>query len=158
MLPGGLVLLLYAPGRVPPGLRLGGVRGVLATMIAIGFHRAWPTRSSASKGRDAVERREAMLKSMRLHGLDEDALRQFVCKYSGEPLGGVLRDASVTRPNGRPRSLGPRRARSTPPAVRSLARPDRPLDHAKQQASEARERRLLQKIEEQWLEVEASTS
>jgi hypothetical protein len=37
----------------------------------------------ARQRKPALERIEAMLKQMRLRGLDEDALRQFVCRYSG---------------------------------------------------------------------------
>lgn len=128
--------------------------GVLATMIAIGFHRAYDKKLEAER-RDAVEKTEEMLKSMRLHGLDEDALRQFVCKYSGErweefyeTLFGyeakmAARDRWGRAEQGR---LRPRFGAWRDPIVRWI--------DAKQQARrEARERRLLQKIEEKGLEA-----
>ena len=41
-------------------------------------------RKIAAARREPLERVEQMLKSMRLHGLEEDSLRHFVCKYSGQ--------------------------------------------------------------------------
>ena len=41
-------------------------------------------KPSFDLNRTIVEKAEGMLKSMRLHGLNEDTLRQFVCKYAGE--------------------------------------------------------------------------
>ncbi len=110
-----------------------------------------------ASGGTPSKRRKTMLKTMRLHGLDEDALRQFVCKYSGALLGGVLRDALRVRgQNGRPRSLGTRRARSTPPRGSKLWRDPivRWIDGQTSSASAKHaRRRLLQKIEEKSLEA-----
>ncbi len=57
--------------------------GVAAVMVAIGIQTALDKKVDAERG-PAVSNVEGLLRSMRLQGLDEDALRQFVCKYSGE--------------------------------------------------------------------------
>ncbi|WP_406700786.1 protein kinase [Singulisphaera sp. Ch08] len=128
--------------------------GVVAAMIAIGFHIAFDKKVEAER-REPIERTEDMLKSMRLHGLDEDALRQFVCKYSGErweefyeSLFGyeakmVARDQWGRAEQGRLRS---RFGAWRDPLVRWI-------DAKQQSRREARERKLLQKIEEKGLEA-----
>ncbi len=40
-------------------------------------------RQAAAERHEPLQKAEALLRSLRLQGLDEDALRQFVCKYSG---------------------------------------------------------------------------
>ncbi|SIO02645.1 Serine/threonine protein kinase [Singulisphaera sp. GP187] len=128
--------------------------GVVATLIAIGFHRAYDKKLEAER-REAVEKTEDMLKTMRLHGLDEDALRQFVCKYSGdrweefyETLFGyeaklIARDRWGRAEQGRMRT---RFGAWRDPIVRWI-------DAKQQSRREARERRLLKKIEEKGLEA-----
>jgi hypothetical protein len=56
---------------------------VLAVGLAVGFH-FWIDRQLAAQRQEPVARVEQMLRGMRLQGLDEDELRHFVCKYSGE--------------------------------------------------------------------------
>src|SRR6185436_6133542 len=51
--------------------------------VAIAFHFT-VDRFAEAQRRTPAEQVEEMLKQMRLRGLDEAALRQFVCKYSGE--------------------------------------------------------------------------
>jgi hypothetical protein len=55
---------------------------VLAAGLGAAFYFA-VDRPLAAERAAAVERAETMLKGMRLQGLEEDALREFVCKYSG---------------------------------------------------------------------------
>ena len=62
-------------------------------------------RRVARERRPFVQAVEEMLKSMRLKGLEEQQLRQFVCRYSGTRLGGVLRGAlRLRRQARRPRA------------------------------------------------------
>jgi hypothetical protein len=56
--------------------------GLLAIGIAVAFHAAFDRRAEAER-REPLVGVEGMLRSLRLQGLDEDAIRQFVCKYSG---------------------------------------------------------------------------
>jgi eukaryotic-like serine/threonine-protein kinase len=55
---------------------------VVAVGLAIGLHMTWDKMTRADQG-EPVDRVREMLRSMRLKGLDEEALHQFVCKYSG---------------------------------------------------------------------------
>ena len=128
--------------------------GIVAGFIAFGIHRAFDQRIEAERS-ESVRAIEGMLKTMRFHGLDEQALRQFVCKYSGErweelyeTLFGyeamlVARSRWGRDEKGRLRKkFGAWRD----PIIRWI--------EAKQQARrEHRERRLLQKIEERGLEA-----
>jgi serine/threonine protein kinase len=50
--------------------------------IALAIHLSLDVRAAAER-RAPLEQVEGMLRSMRLQGLEEDVLRQFVCKYSG---------------------------------------------------------------------------
>ena len=56
--------------------------GMAAVMLAQGFF--WTIDNLASKDRETYLRQaEHLIKQMRLKGLDENAIRQFVCKFSG---------------------------------------------------------------------------
>jgi hypothetical protein len=56
---------------------------LLAVALAAGFYRTFDAKL-ASQRQEPLDKVQKMLRSMRLQGLEEDALRQFVCKYSGE--------------------------------------------------------------------------
>lgn len=56
---------------------------VLAVLLAVGFSATMD--ASVRRSREMPLRRvEELLRSMRLKGLEESAIRQFVCKYAGE--------------------------------------------------------------------------
>ena len=74
-----LVVVLYLFGWL--WMWIGGC--VLAVALAAGFHYSIDSRI-ASRRSEPLEKVQRMLRSMRLKGLEEDSLRQFVCKYSGE--------------------------------------------------------------------------
>lgn len=60
---------------------------VAAVLAGVALGVAWYfclDRQVAKEWKKPVEEIERMLRSIRLRGLDENALRQFVCKYSGE--------------------------------------------------------------------------
>ena len=59
---------------------LGALLGALALSVAFYF---LVDRRVEKERRGTVEKVEKLLKSLRLRGLEESALRQFVCKYSG---------------------------------------------------------------------------
>src|SRR5262249_58904053 len=125
-----------------------------AGMIALGLHVAIDKKAEAER-RDSIERTEEMLKKMRLAGLDEEALRQFVCKYAGErwedfyeSLFGYEAKLDARDKWGR----GERgRLRKTFGAWRDPI--VRWIDARQQARREAREKKLLQKIEEKSLEA-----
>lgn len=56
---------------------------VLAVLLAAGVSFGLDRKIAADR-REPLDQVERMLKSMRLQGLEEDALRHFVCKYSGQ--------------------------------------------------------------------------
>lgn len=59
------------------------VLGLVAVGVAAGLHATLDRKAEAERAAP-LEQTEAMLRSMRLQGLEEDSLRQFVCKYSGD--------------------------------------------------------------------------
>jgi serine/threonine protein kinase len=56
--------------------------GFLAVGIAVAIHAAFDRHAEAER-RAPVEQVEEMLRTLRAQGRDEDAVRQFVCSYSG---------------------------------------------------------------------------
>jgi serine/threonine protein kinase len=56
---------------------------IAALGVAAGFHFLID-RAVSNQREKPIANTETMLKSMRLRGLDEEALRQFVCKYAGD--------------------------------------------------------------------------
>ncbi len=93
--------------------------GLLAIGIAVAIHAAFDRQAEAER-RVPLEQIEAMLRALRLQGREENALRQFVCVYSGthweefyEALFGYcakrdarLRWGRIERAGSRPRFAG----------------------------------------------------
>jgi hypothetical protein len=73
-----VVMLLIVSGWHWPWF----VACILAIMVALGFHSSIDLMLVRDRT-TPVAQVEAMLKQMRLRGLDEMTMRQFVCKYSG---------------------------------------------------------------------------
>jgi serine/threonine protein kinase len=129
--------------------------GILAIMAAV-YIDATIDRNLEAERRDVVERTQAMLRSLRLAGVDEEALRQFVCKYSGqrweefyEALFGYEAKLVARRNWGRDEH-GRRRPRFAPwrDVISTW------IDEKQQARRAEREKRLLQKIEEKGLEAQ----
>ncbi|HEV3342556.1 MAG TPA: serine/threonine-protein kinase [Pirellulales bacterium] len=57
--------------------------GVAAVLIALGYYMAIDRPVQRAR-RTPLDNAEQLLKKLRLNGLEEDALRQFICKYSGQ--------------------------------------------------------------------------
>ncbi len=57
--------------------------GVAAVLFALAIDTTIGRRAKAERNAP-LEKIDTMLRSMRLQGLDEDAVRQFVCKYTGQ--------------------------------------------------------------------------
>jgi hypothetical protein len=74
-----LLVILYALGWL--WVWIGAA--VVAVLIALGYY-AVVDRPIERKRRVPLASAEQLLKKLRLNGLEEDALRQFVCKYSGQ--------------------------------------------------------------------------
>lgn len=129
--------------------------GILAVLIALGLHFALDRKAEAER-QESVERTLEMLRSMRLQGLDEDLVRQFVCKYSGErweefyeALFGYDAKLAARDRWGRGERGLPRKKFGAwrDPIVQWI--------EAKQRSRrEARERKLFEKIEERSLEAQ----
>ncbi|HVX11775.1 MAG TPA: protein kinase [Pirellulales bacterium] len=74
-----LLVVLYALGWL--WIWIGA--GLLAALLALGYY-AVVDRSLERARRPSIEKSEQLLKTLRLNGLEEDALRQFICKYAGQ--------------------------------------------------------------------------
>ncbi len=138
-----------------------GLMWVLAVVVifSVGFGLAFYylcDRQLAAQRREALQAVEQMLRTLRLGGVDEDSLRQFVCKYAGEQweeffealfgyeakLAARERWGKGARGTARPRYAGWRE-----PLLRWMA--------ARQEARRlARERKHLQRVEEQALRAQ----
>ena len=76
-------LLATAIAFVAGGLWICLAAVVIGVVAGASFHVVFDRRVEAER-RDSLERIEAMLKKLRLQGLDEQALRNFVAKFSGD--------------------------------------------------------------------------
>jgi serine/threonine protein kinase len=145
-----IVLVLYLLGLL--WVTLGFL--VVAVLLAGAYH-VLVERKLAEQRKEPVRRAEGLLKVMRLGGLEEEAIRQFICKYGGdqwEPLYEALfgyeyllqaRQLWARGDTGRRR---PRHAAWRDPLVQWI--------EARQKAvKEARERKHLQKLEQKNLEA-----
>lgn len=56
---------------------------IAAVLVALAYY-ATVERTVYRSRRASLEKAEQLLKTLRLNGLEEDALRQFICKYSGQ--------------------------------------------------------------------------
>jgi hypothetical protein len=130
-----------------------GIVLLVAAGLAAVYHIAIDRKLEADR-KEPLGKAEELLKVMRLRGLEEDALRQFVCKYSGnrweefyETLFGYEALLSARKLWG---TTGGRRAQHyagwRDPVIRWV--------EARQKARrEARERKLLEKVERKRLEA-----
>ena len=127
--------------------------GFLAVGIVVAIHAAFDRQIEAER-RPAVTEVENMIRSLRLRGLDEDCLREFVCKYAGngwEEFYEALFGFEAKR-EARQRWRRGERARSRPrfSACRDLIAAW--LDARITSRREADDTELLQKIEERGLQ------
>ncbi|CAN5567173.1 hypothetical protein BH09PLA1_BH09PLA1_04410 [soil metagenome] len=75
----GVMAILIVFSQLLPWLIVAGI----AVFLACAFH--WTIDLALSRDRQKpIAQTEAMLKTMRLRGLDENSLRQFVCRYAGK--------------------------------------------------------------------------
>jgi serine/threonine protein kinase len=126
---------------------------IVALLVAVGMHVALE-RPLAAQRQPALAQAEDLLKKMRLSGLEEDAVRQFVCKYGGkhwEPLFEALFGYEMllqarqqwTRGGGQRR---PQHAAWRDPIILWI-------DNRQRALREAREKKHLQKVEEKGLQA-----
>lgn len=73
-----LLVMLYALGWLWISL----AATILSGLLALGYY-AVVDRSLRRARRESLESAEQLLKTLRLNGLEEDSLRQFVCRYAG---------------------------------------------------------------------------
>lgn len=138
-----------------------GLMWVLAVVVifSVGFGLAFYylcDRQLAAQRRGALQAVEQMLRTLRLGGVDEDSLRQFVCKYAGEQweeffealFGYEAKLAARERwGKGARGTERPRHAAWREPLLRWIT--------ARQEARRlARERKHLQRVEEQALRAQ----
>jgi len=129
--------------------------GMVAVLSAVGIHVALD-RKVKEERHPVVYRTEEMLRSMRLHGLEEQTLRQFVCKYSGESWEEFYETLFGYEAKIRARDLWGRGDQSRQ-RKRFAAWRDpviRWIDTKQQTRRAEREKKLLQRIEEKGLEAQ----
>ena len=129
--------------------------GAAAVCLALGLNVALDRKAELERA-EVLESTEGILRTLRLHGLDEDALRTFVCRYSGdhweefyEALFGYVAKIDARAQwgigtGGRPK---PRFAAWRDPIVRWI-------DAKMKARTDAKDRKLLEKIEEKSLEAQ----
>ncbi|MCE9592020.1 MAG: protein kinase [Planctomycetes bacterium] len=125
-----------------------------AVGLALAFYM-FLDRSAMKERQPSIDSVNVMLRSMRLKGLEEDSLRQFVCKYSGktweefyEALFGYEAKIEARERWGKGEQGKPRKKHGSwrDPIIRGI--------EARQKARQAkRETRLLQKLEEKELKA-----
>lgn len=128
--------------------------GVMAVALAITFH-VLVDRPLARDRKDVLEKAEKLLRSLRLQGLEERSLRQFICKYSGkdwEELYEALFDYEAKRKardwlRGEAAQRRNKFAAWRDPIINRI-------DAHQRARKEARERNLLQAIEAKALEAQ----
>jgi len=127
---------------------------VLAVLLALACYFLVERRLAAQR-QPTLEKVEGLMRTMRLGGLEEDAIRQFVCKYAGdhwEPLYEALFDYEhliQARQYWAQTGTGKRRPRHATwrdPIVHWIESRQKAL-------KEAREKKYLQKVEQQQLEA-----
>ncbi|HEX7376504.1 MAG TPA: hypothetical protein VF278_05295, partial [Pirellulales bacterium] len=74
-----LLVMLYALGW----LWIAMAATMLSGLLALGYY-AVVDRSLRRARRESLASAEQLLKTLRLNGLEEDSLRQFVCRYAGQ--------------------------------------------------------------------------
>jgi eukaryotic-like serine/threonine-protein kinase len=125
---------------------------IAAVLIALGFYREVDRKLQAQR-EDSLIRIEDMLKTMRLHGLEEDAIRQFVCRYSGERWEEIFEDLFGYEDKliARERWGRSERARSRPKFGAWREPVARWIDAKQKSRREAAEKEKLQALEEKSL-------
>lgn len=125
---------------------------VLGVGLALGMHYSLDRRLARQRAA-AVEPVEHLLKTLRLRGLSEEALHEFVCRHAGDHweeffealFGYEAKLAARLRYGAGPKGSRPRFAAWRDPLVRWI-------DARQRARQEARERRHLQAIEQKNLE------
>ncbi len=128
--------------------------GVLAIGLAVGLHYTLDQKMATQRA-TALEKVERMLKTLRMRGLSEDALQEFVAKYTGDHWEEVFEALYGYETKLTARSAygsGPKGARPKFGAWRDSI--VRWLDRYQRARQEARERQHLQKIEQKGLEAQ----
>jgi tRNA A-37 threonylcarbamoyl transferase component Bud32 len=130
------------------------VGAVIVAAALVGAYHSLVSRKLAAERAASLERAEKLLRGLRLHGLEEEALRQFVAKYAGEQweefyealfgYEALLKARQhLLGESGRRR---PQHAAWRDPLVRWI-------DARQQSIKEAKERKLLQKVEQKGMEA-----
>jgi hypothetical protein len=131
---------------------------IVATLLAVGFAVALHftlDRKVAAQRAAPLAKVERMLRTLRLHGLSEEALQEFVCKYSGEHweeffealFGYEAKLAARLRYGMGPKGARPKFAAWRDPIIRWI-------DRYQRARREAREHKHLQKIEQNNFEAQ----
>jgi hypothetical protein len=128
--------------------------GLLGAGLAVGMHYALDRRIARQRA-EALEKVEAMLRTLRLRGLSEEALHEFVCKHAGEHweeffealFGYEAKLEARLRYGVGPKGARPRHAAWRDPVVRWI-------DRWQRRRQEERDRRRLQAVEQKSLEAQ----
>ncbi len=124
------------------------IAAILAVGLALGMHYAIDLRLQKERAK-SVDKVEKMLRTLRIRGLSEEALHEFVAKYAGEHweeffealFGYEAKLAARTQFGLGPKGPRPRFAAWRDPLVRAI-------DRYQRARQEARERKHLQAVEQ----------
>ncbi len=128
---------------------------IAAAALAAAFHFSID-QMVAKQRKEPIEHTEALIKTLRLKGLDEDSIRQFVCRYSGddweefyEELFGYEEKLRAREQWGRGQKGKNRKRYATwrEPLIRWI-------DHKQQMRKERKQRKLLEAIERKSLKAQ----
>jgi len=128
--------------------------GIVALMFALAMHFA-VDKKIAMERREAIVNAENLIKSMRLNGLDEETLKQFLCKYAGEDWEEFYESLFGYEAKLKARHLWGRDEKGRMRRRFGLWRDPifRWIEAKQQQRRDRREHRLLQRFEEKGLEA-----
>src|SRR5262249_9207776 len=127
---------------------------VLAVLIGFGLYHGFD-RPLGAQRKAPVARMEQLLKTMRLRGMEEEKLQQFVCEYSGEHWEAFFEAlfGYEAKLQARERWAGARQPRPRPNAAGGRAPLIKWIDARQQARREAREKKLLLAIQQKELQA-----
>jgi hypothetical protein len=144
------LLILYFCGLFWSALAM----AVLAVLIAYGLHYGFD-RPLRAQRRAPVAKMEQVLKGMRLRGMEEEKLQQFVCEYSGERWEGFFETlfGYEAKLQARERWGRDRQNRPRPKAAGWRDPVIKWIDARQRARREAREKKLLLAIQQKELQA-----
>jgi tRNA A-37 threonylcarbamoyl transferase component Bud32 len=141
--------VLYAFGLWVPWM----VAAVLSVLLSQAFY--WVTDAGAARERDKyLKQAEQLMKQMRLKGLDENAIRQFVARFSGRHWEAFFENLFGYEAKLQARAVwGKERGRDRPKFAAWREPVIAYIEHRIESRKQIKEARLLQKLEQKALQA-----